>query len=308
MVITVTAYGEIADRIVAFVNDDVITLTELNDALDLYRKQVETSYKGPDIEKIMAEAKPIMLNKMIDQNLVEQEARKSGIVIKDEEVMENINDFLATRKLKMDELLTKLAGEGMTFEEYKKGTRDQLVRLRLVRREIRSKISVSEEEIGSYYQQHREDYEGKEAVRIKQILLAFPKNMNGTTKAKLRAEMDTIDKRLKGGEPFEMIAASQSGESAMAAGGDIGFIERGMILPVVENAAFNLKVGEISGIIESTVGFHIIKVIDKRGEGLKPLDDVRAEIREKLDGEKMDKKYEQWVKDLRAKDHIEIKL
>jgi peptidyl-prolyl cis-trans isomerase SurA len=308
MVITATANGEIADRIVAFINDEVITLMELNNALDVYRKQVEVSYKGPDIEKIMADAKPIMLKKMIEQNLVDQEARKSGIVVKDEEVLENINGFLESKKMKMDDLLTSLAGEGTTFDGYKKVVRDQLVRTRLIRREIRAKISVSEEEIGSYYQQHRNDYEGKEAVRIRQILLTFPKNIDGTAKAKLRAEMATIHKRLKDGDAFEVLALNHSKELAAAAGGDLGFIEKGMILPIVENIAFNLKVGQTSDIIESTIGFHIIKVIDKRGAGLKPLADVQAEIRGKLEDGKMDKKYEQWLQELRMKYHIEIKL
>ena len=304
----VLAYAEVADRIVAVVNDEVITLTEFNTAFESVRKKAEENYKNQDLSKILPEARLAVLNRIIDQNLIEQEAKKSSIVIKDDELMENINDFLKRRNISMDNLLKDLAKDGANFETYKKDVREQLIRTRLVRREIKYKVTVSEEEIGEYYVKHREDYEGKEAVRINQILIQFPKNMDEATKAKLRADVDMIYKRLKDGESFEVLAARYSQGPAAAAGGDIGFVERGMILSVVENVAFKLQKDEISDVIESPIAFHIIKVIDRRGAGIKPIESVRLEIRERIEGEKMEKKYIEWIKELREKSHVEIKL
>ena len=81
-----------------------------------------------------------------------------------------------------------------------------------------------------------------------------------------------------------------------------------MILPEVETVAFSLPLNQISGVIESSVGFHIIQVIDRRGAGIKAIESVREEIREKIDQEKMEKKFGEWLEDLRTKSHIEIKL
>jgi len=300
--------AEVVDRIVAVVNNDIVTLSELNNAFETYQKRIEASYKGQDLVKVVAEARLAMLNKMIDQSLIDQEAKKSGIVIKDDEVTDTIKDFLDRRKMKMEDLLKSLANDRSSFEEYKKEVKDQLLRMRLVRREIKSKVAVSDEEIGSYYLKHREEYEGKEAVRIKQILVPFPKNVDEATKVKLRGDMAAIHKRLKDGEPFDMLAARYSQEAAAAAGGDIGFIERGMILPAVEDVAFSLQRNETSGIIESPIGLHIIMAVDRRGEGIKPIESVRTEIRDKLEEEQMEKKYTEWIKELRNKSHIEIKL
>ena len=180
--------------------------------------------------------------------------------------------------------------------------------MRLLRRELKSKITISEEEIGDYYLKHREIYEGKEAVRIKQILILFPKNLDAQIKAKLKAEMDTIHKRLQNGESFDLLAAQYSQGPAAATGGDIGFIEKGLMLPAVESVAFILKKDEISKVVESPVGFHIIKAIDKRGAGIKPIESVREEIKAKIEEDKMDKKYDEWIKELRSKSLIEIKL
>ena len=304
---SVSAYAEIMDRIVATVNGEVITLSELKSAFEPYLKRIEESYKADDKQKVIAENRMTMLNKLIDNILIDQQAKISGMVIQDTEVMESINDMLSRRKMKMDGLISELARENTTLEAYKKEVQGHLLRMRLLRRELKSKITISEEEIGDYYLKHREIYEGKEAVRIKQILILFPKNLDAQIKAKLKAEMDTIHKRLQNGESFDLLAAQYS-QGPAATGGDIGFIERGLMLPAVESVAFILKKDEISRVVESPLGFHIIKAIDKRGAGIKPIESVREEIKAKIEEDKMDKKYDEWIKELRSKSLIEIKL
>lgn len=303
-----SAQAEIIDRIIAVINDEIITLSELNQAFETYRKRIEENLKGQERARMLEEARMVMLNRMIDQTLVEQEARKAGFVIKDEEVMEMIRDFISKRNISMEDFLQNLARDGTDIEAYKKEMRDHLARMRLVGRAIKSKITISEEEIGDYYRKNKNLYEGKETVRIKQIVLLFPRNVNTETKEKLKADMDTLRSRIMNGEPFELLAANFSQGPEAASGGDIGFIERGGIFPAIENAAFSLNKDEISTIIESPIGFHIIKVVDRRGAGTKSIESVRAEIREKIEEEKMQQRYAEWIKELRNKAHIEIKI
>ena len=250
----------------------------------------------------------ILLNRMIDNLLIEQQSRKTGIVVTDEELMNAIKDLLRRRNISQDDLQKALDREGTTLEVYKKGVREQLMRIRLIQREIKSKVAVSDEEIGAYYRKHREDYEGKETVRIRQILLPLPKEDDQAGKEKIRADAEAIRKLLLNGESFELLSAKYSQGSAAAAGGDIGYIEKGMILHEVEEVAFSLSLNQISGVIESPVGFHIIKVIDRRGAGFKNIESVREEIREKIDQEKMEKKFDEWLDALRTRSHIEIKM
>jgi len=304
----ISAIAEIAERIVAVVNGEVITLSELNSAYEPYKKRIEETYKGPDKEKIIAENRRLLLDKLIDNIIIDQEAKKSQIIIKDEEVTETINDFLARRKMKMEDLINELAKENSTLEAHRKEVKEHLLRMRFFRREITFKVAVSEEEIGAYYLKNRETYEGKEALRMKQILILFPKGADEKTKAKLREEMDAIHKRLLNGEPFDFVAAQFSLGHAGVSAGDLGFVEKGSMLPAVENVAFGLKKDEISKVIESPVGLHIIQAIDRRGAGIKPIESVREEIKAKIEQEKIDKKYEEWIKELRKKSLIEIKL
>jgi peptidyl-prolyl cis-trans isomerase SurA len=305
---SIPVHAEITDRIIAIVNGDVITLMELNNTFEPYRKKIEESYRGPDKEKVIEDNRLMMLNKMIENILIDQEAKKTGLIVKDEEVMETITNLLARKKYTMEDLLNNLAQENSTFEAHKKDVKEHLLRMKLVRHELKSKIMITEEEIGEYYRQNRENYEGKEAVRLKQILLIFPRGTDEKVKANLRTEVDAIFARLQKGDSFDALASRYSQGPAAAAGGDIGFVEKGSMQSVVESAAFSLKKDEVSGVIESPIGFHIIKLIDKRGAGIKPIESVREEIKAKIEEDKWDKKYLEWIKELRKKSVIEIKL
>ena len=300
--------GEVADRIIAIVNDDVITLSELNATFDPYLKRIEARLTGKDRDRVVAEGKTAILNKMIDNKLIEQEAKKSGIVIKDDDVMGVIRDMLKNKKMQMSDLLQALDKDGMTFNGYKQDVKEQLQRQQLVRREIRAKIVVTDEEIGEYYRQHRDEYEGKEAIRIKQILIPIPAGVDPAIRERGRELAASILKRIKDGEPFEALVAQYSQGPAVAAGGDIGYVERGFMLPEMEKVALSLEAGEVGPVIESTQGFYIIQVVDKRGAGLKPITEVRQEIQMKLEDEKAAKKFDQWVAELRNKSLVEIKL
>lgn len=296
------------DRIVAVVNDEVITLSELNGAFAPYRERVEAGTRGAERERVLAESRLTILNRLIDDLLMEQQARKAGIVIRDEDAEAALADLLKRRNISREEFLKALERDGLTLEAYRKGMRDQLMRIRLVQREVKSKVAVSDEEIGGYYRKHRDQYEGKEAVRIMQILLLLPKDPSPAVRERIRAEAAALHSRLLAGEPFEAVCANHSQGPAKETGGDVGFVEKGMMLPEVEEVAFSLPLNRISPVVESPVGFHIVRVIDRRGAGLKAIESVREEIREKLEMEKVEKKLEEWLAALRGKSHIEIKL
>jgi len=301
--------AEVVDKIIAVVNDEIITLYEFNTAFEPYRKNIENTYKGTDKASVMQQTKESFLQRLIDNILMEQEAKKSGagMIVKDEEVMAVLQDVLTKQKISLQEYLKNLAREGNSLESVKKEIRGQMMRARLLRREVKSKILVSDEEIGEYYNKNRQDYEGKETVRIKQLLLLLPPNANETIKAKMKNQALQLHKRVMDGEPFDLLIVKYSQGPAAAQGGDVGFIERGTIIPEVEAAAFKLPVGQVSAVIESSVGFHIIQVLDKKGAGLKPIAAVREEIKTKIEDEKLENKFDEWIASVRAKSHIEIK-
>ncbi len=301
------AAGEVTDKIIAVVNDEVITQKEFNQLFEPYLQKIEENYKGNDKETIIKQTKEAFLQRLIDNLLIEYEARKRGVGIKDEEVMNVLKDMLTRQNTGMEEFLKKLEKEGSSLASVKKEIKGQLTRMKLMRWEIKAKIIVSDQEIGEYYNQHRDEYEGKEAVRLKQILLLAPQNAGKAMKAKIRENAEGIQKRAINGEPFDYLAAQYSQGPAAGQGGDLGFIEKGGMIPEMETVAFSMPPGKISNVIESNIGFHIIKVVDKRGAGFKPIAAVREEIKAKLEDGKLEKKYDEWISDVRKRSYIEIR-
>jgi peptidyl-prolyl cis-trans isomerase SurA len=310
MFLSVTVHAGVVDRIIAVVNDEIITLYEFNAAFEPYLKNIENTYKGNDKGAVIKQTRDAFFRRMIDNILIEQEAKKTGVSasVKDADVMAVLQDVIGRQKISVQDFLKSLEKEGASIESVKKEIRSQIVRMRLLRREVKDKIIVSDDEIGEYYNKHRQEYEGKESVRMKQILLQLPPNADKTVTKKMKDEALRLRGLIMSGESFDLLAAQYSQGPAAAQGGDIGFIERGTIIPEVEAVAFSLPVNQVSEVIESSIGFHIIKVVDKKGAGLKPIAMVREEIKAKIEDEKLDKKFDEWISSVRARSHIETRL
>jgi len=333
------------DRIVAVVNSDVITQFDLDRQAAPYLKRIMAQEAG-DARKaeITAQVRQQVLSDMIEESLIDQAAKRLGINVTDGEVEGMIQDVMNTRGLTPGELNERIAQEGLSMDTYRKQLRSHFYKMKILNREVKSKIVVTDEEIGAYYREHQDLYEGREAARIRQILLIVTPGATGQEKEAQRAKAEDLLGRLRSGASFSELAMANSqgpaaaaggdlgfvekgvmlpevdraafSELAMAnsqgpaaaAGGDLGFVEKGVMLPEVDRAAFSMNRGETSDVIETRVGFHIIQVLDRRGAGLKPVEEVRDEIREKIGGSKMETKFEEWLEDQRKKAHIDVRL
>ena len=297
------------DRIVAVVNDEVITLSELDRQAAPYMKRV--SEEGTDAarkEAAIGQIREKILSDMIEGILIDQEAKRLGIVVTDGEVEGMVRDVMQKRGLTSEQLEVLISREGLTMEAYRKGLRSYLHKMKIMAREVKPKIIVTDEEIGDYYRKNLEMYEGKESVRIRQILIIVPPGSAGEKKEALRGQAEDLLRKIQAGASFPDLALKYSQGPAAPAGGDLGFIEKGIMLPEVDEAAFSMKKGETSGVIETRVGFHIIQVADRRGAGLKPVEEVRDEIRDKIGSGKMEKKFQEWMEEQKTKTHIDVRL
>ena len=308
MLCTAPAAAEVMDGIAAVVNDEVITLSEYNTALSTVVKRVQRNYPGASRDEILQQIRQPILENMINDILLKQEAKRLGIVVKDEEVNASVKSVLEKRNLTMESLEELLAKDNMTFDQYKEGVRMDILKSRVIGREIRAKVAVSNDEIGNYYRDHRSEYEGKEAVRLKQIVILVPEDADATFREQHKAEAEEVLKKLKEGRSFEEMAHQYARGPARGMNGDIGFVEKGTLLPPVDAAAFQLMVGQISGVVESPIGYHILQAVEKRGGGTKTMAAVRDEIEERIAREKAEKRFGEWMTELRKKSFIEIRM
>ncbi len=300
--------ADFEDRIVAVVNNDVVTLSELDEETQSLMKRIESVPPGADRQTIVTETRKAALNKLINDLLIEQEAGRLGITATDDDVEKTVRNILKDRNMSLEELKEGISREGGTLEEYAREVRQYLLKMKIMSKEIKPKIAVGEKEIGEYYRKHLDQYEGKAAVRISQILFILPKGSDDQRKGELKSQAVMVREKLQAGEPFELMTSRYSQGPAAKSGGDLGFVERNMMFPAVDEAAFRLEVGEFSEVVESPIGFHIIMVTDRRGAGVKPINEVRQEIRDTIQNEKMEKRFIEWIEELKERSHIDIRL
>ena len=139
------------------------------------------------------------------------------------------------------------------------------------------------------------------------IPLPVPEGADPQARAEQRARAEAALKRIRAGEPFEVLA-NEARAGQPQTGGDLGYVEKGTMHPSIEEAAFSLKPGEVSDVIETPQGFAIIRALDRRGGGSLSVKATREDVEERLFRMKMEKKFEEWLAERRQKAHIEIRL
>ncbi|MBI4653768.1 MAG: peptidylprolyl isomerase [Nitrospirae bacterium] len=299
------SYGAILlDRVVAVVNDDVITWSELRYTIEQEVRESMAGLAEKDKKKALKGLEKTFLNRLIDVKLQLQDAKKKGLDVKASEVENAISNIKKKYNLADEDLLTHLKTEGFTLEEYKAKLKEQILLSKFVNYEVGSNVIVTDKEITDFYNINKEKYEKGESVRVRQIFFNAPKDDMKRAQLELRAQ--EIISKLKVGEDFTRLVEEFSEDTSKKYGGDLGYIWKGSALKEIEDVAFSLKEGEVSKPFWSTRGLHIIKVEHKLD--LSTSEKIRDEIKEILFERALALKYEAWIKDLRSRAYIEINL
>ena len=298
--------AEVVDRIIAYVNDDIITLSELNERANAF---VAARRQNPFLrekEQSLEEIRRTMLDLLINERLAAQEISRLKISVSDEEVDETIDRVMRENHLTQETLEAELRKEGKTVEDLRKQIKASMEQTKLVNREVRSKTVITDEMIQAYYEDHKEEFERKERWRIQDIYLPFTPTDSPEERTHLRKVAKQILERLRTEGNFSSLAKRYSQGPGAEAGGDLGFFSEGELEPVLEAAIEALKPGEVSPDIETTRGIHIIKLIEVEKAPAKPLEEVEETIRNILYQREVDFRYREWLSALRERSYIRI--
>lgn len=292
------------DRIAAVVNNEVITWSELRSVISLEAKSFLDKMPADKKNEAVKELEKDFLNTLIDMKLQLQEARQKGLDLNNTEIDNAISDIKKKYNLTDEALLHSLDAEGMTFEVYRERLGEQIMVSKLVNFEVKANIVISDREIAEYYEANKDKLGSAEKLRIRQIYFAMPKDQS--KKSIIEARAQEVTARLNKGEDFAALAGELSEDESRKFGGDLGYITRGSVLKEVEDAAFPLKIGEVSKPFWSPFGLHIIKLEERiEGEGF---DKVKDKIKETLFEKAFESKFLKWKAGLKEKAYIEIKL
>lgn len=295
------------DRIVAIVNDNIIVLSELDQALEPYRERLKTlGYSSEKEQEMLYEVREKVLDQLIDDELRDQEIAKNEISVEDKEVDDAIERVKIDSRLTDEELREALAQEGLTLEAYAESIREDILRARLVNLKVRSQIIITMEDTKSYYERNKDKYGSKTKYHLRHILMKPSSLDDETRNGAIREDMQAVLGKLREGQPFESLATTYSESPTADSGGDLGVFKLDTLSSRIKEAVAALKPGEFTSVIDTDQGYQIFMLQDIIEEPGIPLEDVRSEIDDTLYNEIISKKYDSWIETLRKQAHIKI--
>ncbi|MCS7280193.1 MAG: peptidylprolyl isomerase [Desulfobacterota bacterium] len=288
--------GEIIDRIVAVVNDDIITLKEVEQFVHVEKKE---RFKSVD-DYVLGLRLRDKLEILIEGTLIKQQAKKMKIDVSEKEVQAVIENIKRQNLITEDELKEQLRRENITYEDFIKGIKLSLLRNKVLARVITPEINLSEKDLMDYYKNHPEEFTDEE-IHIHQIFIS---GLREDSKERAKRVYESI----KEGVPFEELAKTYSDDPSGKYGGDVGFVKKGDLMPELGEALKGLKEGEYTGIVQSRYGFHILKVVERKKGEIEPFENVKDEIRKRLIMRESEKRYKDYIEKLKKNSYIEVKL
>jgi peptidyl-prolyl cis-trans isomerase C len=288
--------------VVARVNGETIERWEFENAV----KRVEARAGGSVPPERRDEVLRDVLDQLVAYHLLAQESRLRKMEVSDKDVEARLAEI--RQNFPNEEAFKQgLAAQGLSPEQLRTQTRTGLEVAKVVDAEVTSKVAVEDAAVNAFYQQNLERFKQGDSVHASHILIGVAQDATPAQKADAKAKAQAALKQVRGGADFSIVAKAQSQDPGSAQnGGDLGFFPKGQMNPQFEDAAFKLKVGAVSAVVETPFGFHIIKVHERRGPRTAPFTEVSGQIKEFLLKGQREEKLNQLVEQAKAKGKIQI--
>ncbi len=300
------AAAEVVEEIVARVNDRVIVLSEYNGSLQALRQELTQQASGMELEGLISQRSGNVLRDLIDQQLLVQKADEFGLNA-DTEVIKRLDEIRQQMELpSMEALEQAVAQQGLNYEDFQQNLSESILTQWVISRDVGSRITVSPDDLETYYNEHKEEFDRPEGVHIRQIFFS--------TEETLDEELPAVEKKAeevlalaRDGEDFAELARKHSEDAAASNGGDAGFFERGLMVPEIEQVAFALEKDQVSDIIRTNSGLMILKLVERSQGGIPPLAEVQNTIHERLYLQKIQPALREYLTRLRGESYVSVK-
>jgi parvulin-like peptidyl-prolyl isomerase len=304
---TISSSEAVVDRVVAVVNQEIITLSEVEKWVKPFREKIVTEDRLERREQLQGVYRNV-LERLIEEKLIDQEVKKNGIKISSKELEVIVEEVKRRNAVTQEDLERALAVEGLTLEAYKKQIEKDLQRKKLINWSVKIETKVGEKELRDFYQKSIDRYRPHESYRPSHILFVVPKEATPEEVKEIKQKCQVILEKIKGGNDFGEMALLYSQDASNKDRGDLGYFKKGELVPTFEREALRLKIGEVSGIIRTEFGFHIIKLLDRKGVEPLPFEEVKEKVLADFYDNEMEKAFKQYLSTLKGKSIIEIKL
>jgi peptidyl-prolyl cis-trans isomerase C len=286
---------------VAKIDTEVVSKGEFERAIKTVEGRVGRQVPPEERDRVYRQ----VLDELVNIRLVAHEGKVRNIAVTDTDVDTQIGRLRQQFKTEA-EFTTALSQRSLTLDEVKNDARMQILVNKTLEAEILPKVAVAQTDLDAYYKANPDQFKAPEQVRASHILIPINSSMTEVQKTEARATAEGILKRVKAGEDFAALAKQYSKDGSAASGGDLNYFERGKMVPAFEQAAFSLKTGDVSNVVETPFGFHIIKVTDHKEQRTVPLAEVSDRLSDFLKQRKQQELTQAFIQSLHQKYKIEI--
>jgi peptidyl-prolyl cis-trans isomerase SurA len=296
LLVPIAGRSEVTNRIVAIVNDDIVTLREVERFVAVEKESRYTSMK----EYLRNLALRDKIDNFIESLLVTQQARKLKIEVGDKEVEGAIENIRKQNLISESDLKEQLKRENIEYKDFYEGIKTSIMRNRVLARTVTQEIAVDDKNLRAYYDRHAEDFVDEEYKL--QLIFISRQNENGAERA--REALALLDS----GKPFGEVARQFSDERSKDEGGDIGYVKKEDLMPELRDAIKGLTPGAYTKIVQTPYGYHILRLNEAK-EGAPPdFETVRDKVKEAFIQTETEKRYKQYVGKLKSSSYIEVKM
>ena len=294
------------DGIAAVVNEEIITINEVREAMAFEVAQLSQSYRGEDLrERISAVYKQTLRN-LTEIQLQLARARQLQMTVRDDETDRQIDALKEQNEISDDQLVQLLKSRGMTLETYRQQIREGLLVTKVVNAEVRSRLIILDSELQEAYQARIDNYRIPGTQTVSHILFLLAERASDGELARRRAEAEDVLRSIRDGGDFAALARRYSEGPSAERGGLLGTFKADELLPGFDEATADLQPGDISDVVRTRVGLQIIRLEDRQVDSFRSLDEVREELQNELLRDKTEAKYQEWLASLRLQAYVKI--
>jgi len=305
------AADQVVEEIIARVNNQIITRTEYRRSEDEMKR--EAQQQDPvNADRIVAERSKDVLRDLIDQQLLLDKGKDMNITA-DTELIKKLDEMRKEMKLDSMEDLEKAAqAQGVSFEEFKLNLRNQIITQQVIGKEVGSRLVISREEMQKYYDDHKNEMQQPEQIRLSEILVSTEKKGQKDSDEEkqlqaAQAKADDLVSQIRKGASFEDVAKKNSDGPTAGQGGDLGYFKRGTLAKELEDKTFAMKPGDVSDVIRTKQGFIILKVSQHQNAGIPSLAEIEPRVQDALYMQKLQPALRDYLAKLREEAFIYIK-
>jgi len=292
--------AKIVERIIARVNNEIITQRKYDEEQDNLRRQLTEQYSGAELQAQFKEQSKNLLRDLIDQSLMVQKAKDLDINV-ETDVIKQLDDIRKKNNLStLEDLETEIGKQGLNYEDFKDQIRRNLLMREVIGREVGSRIQLSHDDARKYYEAHKKEFQSPGLVHLGQILVSTEKRK--PEEAEKRANDAFAE--LKAGQRFAEIAKKYSDGPSAEQGGDVGFMKEGSLAPDVAAMVAKLDLNEFSNPMQTKYGYIILKILERYSSGIPKFEEVEPRVNEVLYDQRMQPDLREYMKRLRKESYI----